>query len=258
MYKITLVDLPVLVADGIRGYLTNDEMVATSTLSSIASEWRSLEENHADLFMLPFRYLLTNAPDIFNSFPHVSFCVWADNPQPAHMKNAYLGGAIGCLSYDCTGQELTNAVRAFQQQQMFFGSEMSSDIASNYFQCEDENNTETEVRDRLWGLSDKEIAILKLLTRGLSNKQIAPCVEISEQTVKNHLTSIYQKMKVHDRTQAVVVAFATGFITPDLAWLDLWNGDRFGNDAVSDFRQYMPLVKNKNELPFHLGYVDKG
>jgi DNA-binding NarL/FixJ family response regulator len=48
--------------------------------------------------------------------------------------------------------------------------------------------------------------ILKLLTKGYSNKEIASELLISEKTVKNHITSIFRKIKVDDRTQAVLYA----------------------------------------------------
>ncbi|MEP7286585.1 MAG: response regulator transcription factor [Chloroflexota bacterium] len=61
-------------------------------------------------------------------------------------------------------------------------------------------------------LSPREMEILRCVTRGLSNKQIASELGISQQTVKNHMTSILDKMNVEDRTQAAVYALQRGWV----------------------------------------------
>jgi DNA-binding NarL/FixJ family response regulator len=61
-------------------------------------------------------------------------------------------------------------------------------------------------------ISPREIEILNLVTGGLTNKEIAHELSISEQTVKNHMTSILRKLSVNDRTQAVVYAIREGWI----------------------------------------------
>jgi DNA-binding NarL/FixJ family response regulator len=61
-------------------------------------------------------------------------------------------------------------------------------------------------------LSAREIEILDYIARGNSNKEIARALKISDQTVKNHITSILRKLAVNDRTQAVVLALRKGWI----------------------------------------------
>lgn len=61
-------------------------------------------------------------------------------------------------------------------------------------------------------LSTREMEILKCITRGQSNKEIAQQLGISRQTVKNHMTSILRKLAVNDRTQAAVYALRRGWI----------------------------------------------
>ena len=66
--------------------------------------------------------------------------------------------------------------------------------------------------DMFMPLSDREMEILALITRGMSNKQVAVELGISHQTVKNHMTSILRKLAVNDRTQAAVYALRKGWI----------------------------------------------
>jgi DNA-binding NarL/FixJ family response regulator len=61
-------------------------------------------------------------------------------------------------------------------------------------------------------LSPREMEILQYVTRGLSNKEIAQTLQISHQTVKNHMTSILRKLAVDDRTQAAVFALRRGWV----------------------------------------------
>ncbi|MBI3964861.1 MAG: response regulator transcription factor [Chloroflexi bacterium] len=61
-------------------------------------------------------------------------------------------------------------------------------------------------------LSAREIEVLEYIARGNSNKEIARALKISDQTVKNHITSILRKLAVNDRTQAVVYALRHGWI----------------------------------------------
>lgn len=61
-------------------------------------------------------------------------------------------------------------------------------------------------------LTDREMEILRLIARGMSNKEIARALTISQQTVKNHMTAILRKLAVNDRTQAAVYALRRGWI----------------------------------------------
>jgi DNA-binding NarL/FixJ family response regulator len=62
-------------------------------------------------------------------------------------------------------------------------------------------------------LTPRETEILDYMAKGYLNKQIAEALTVSEQTIKNHITSILRKLNVNARTQAVVVAIKKGLIT---------------------------------------------
>jgi DNA-binding NarL/FixJ family response regulator len=72
-----------------------------------------------------------------------------------------------------------------------------------------------EVEPLFVPLSAREIEVLDYIARGNSNKEIARALKISDQTVKNHITSILRKLAVNDRTQAVVYALRRGWIKLD-------------------------------------------
>ena len=62
-------------------------------------------------------------------------------------------------------------------------------------------------------LSGREVEVLELAAAGLSNKEVAQDLEITDQTVKNHVTSILRKLDVNDRTHAVTIALSKGWIS---------------------------------------------
>ena len=66
--------------------------------------------------------------------------------------------------------------------------------------------------ERLEQLSKREIEVLKLVAVGMFNKEIGVELEISERTVKNHLSSIFKKIDSSDRTQAAVFAIRNGLV----------------------------------------------
>jgi DNA-binding NarL/FixJ family response regulator len=72
----------------------------------------------------------------------------------------------------------------------------------------------TRLADRMTGmhLSDREHGVLELVATGKSNKEIAAALEISEATVKGHMTNILGKLGVTDRTQAVIIALRRGLV----------------------------------------------
>ena len=61
-------------------------------------------------------------------------------------------------------------------------------------------------------LSEREIEVLRLISRGQSNKEIAAALFVAESTIKTHVATIYEKLQVTDRTEAVVKAIQRGII----------------------------------------------
>jgi DNA-binding NarL/FixJ family response regulator len=66
----------------------------------------------------------------------------------------------------------------------------------------------------LSGLTPRELEVLRLLARGLSNAELAEQLTLSEATIKTHVTRIFTKLQIRDRVQAVVLAYETGLVGP--------------------------------------------
>jgi DNA-binding NarL/FixJ family response regulator len=85
-----------------------------------------------------------------------------------------------------------------------------------------QNIAQRNVGNLMTPLSEREIEILKYVAEGNSNKRIAATLKISEQTIKNHVTSILRKLNANDRTHAVVLAIRNG-------WIDVSKANKLDN-----------------------------
>jgi RNA polymerase sigma factor (sigma-70 family) len=123
---------------------------------------------------------------------------------------ALKAGAVGYLLKNATPDEIRDTVeRAAAGEPM-----LSGEIAGRVLREFERERAEERFREQLAGLTAREEEILKLLATGESNREIGRRLFISEQTVKNHVASIFKKLQVNDRTKAALLAVRLGLGTP--------------------------------------------
>jgi len=132
--------------------------------------------------------------------PEINVLVLTTYDTDADILRAVEAGATGYLLKDAPREQLYDAVRATASGR----SSLAPAVAKRLMQ---------RVREP-WnaGLSSREIEVLELVRRGLSNREIARNLHVSEATVKTHLVHVYSKLGVADRTSAVNVALERGVI----------------------------------------------
>lgn len=112
------------------------------------------------------------------------------------IRRALIVGAQAFLTKDAPHDELVEAIRTVHAGRQYLPASVAATLAKI---------AEPD-------LSSRELEVLRLLTRGLSNKQIAHELRIVEDTAKNHVKSILRKLDAHDRTQAATQAIERGII----------------------------------------------
>ncbi len=136
---------------------------------------------------------------------------YTDSEQPLH---AFRAGANAYCSKDIEHAQLANLIREVAAGKWVYEGRVM-DAKDKQAWLDDQMagmKTEAGSEDLFAPLTQRESEILNLVARGLTNKQIGYLLGISEQTVKNHLTSLLRKIGASDRTQAVVYALKHGWI----------------------------------------------
>lgn len=111
--------------------------------------------------------------------------------------NALDAGARGYLLKDTTKEELIAAVRKIHDGDRYLPPAIAARLA------------ERMIRP---GLTPRELDVLRLVSRGRSNKEMAAAMFVSEETVKSHMKTLFQKLGVHDRAEAVAVSLQRGLL----------------------------------------------
>ena len=111
-------------------------------------------------------------------------------------------GAVGYVLKDADSAVLIDAIRTVNKGQSYIQPNLSVEIVKEFNRI---SHTEKEKTDEN-GLSIRELEVLALIAKGMINKDIAKTLFISEKTVKNHVSSIFRKIDVVDRTQAAIYA----------------------------------------------------
>lgn len=110
-------------------------------------------------------------------------------------------GASGYVLKDTGTESLITAIRSVYEGNSYIHPSMADESAENLIRMESGPDPE---RDKL---TRRELEVIALIAEGLNNKEIADRLFISEKTVKNHVSNLFKKISVSDRTQAAIFAF---------------------------------------------------
>jgi len=120
-------------------------------------------------------------------------------------------GAAGYLIKNVFGEEVVNAIRSVVTGETI----LSAPVLSQLLKCARRYPTRPFHLDAKEKLSTRELEILKLLSKGIRNKDIARFLNLSERTVKSLLVDIFAKLRVGSRTEAVIIGLRQGFLNFD-------------------------------------------
>lgn len=141
--------------------------------------------------------------EVRRRFPDVRVVVLTAYADDYRVLDAVRAGASGYLLKDVEERDLHDAVRAAHAGRMIVASGAATDLA---------DGLERDERER--SLTEREREVLGTLGVGASNREIAKRLDLSEKTVKNHVSSILAKLGLGDRTQAALYAVRHGYAEP--------------------------------------------
>lgn len=142
-------------------------------------------------------------------FPETKIILLTTFTSDDFVLEGLAAGANGYILKDISAVGLVSAIRAVNS-----GEQVTApDIANRVMQLLEKQNPDKGQHDN--GLTAREMQMIVLIARGMVAKEIARSLAISEKTVRNHISSIYRKLEIYDRSQVVIYAMKKGLIDID-------------------------------------------
>ncbi|HEX2266972.1 MAG TPA: response regulator transcription factor [Actinomycetota bacterium] len=153
---------------------------------------------------MPRRSGIEATQQIKDLLPHVKILMLTISDEEADLYDAIKAGASGYLLKEISIDEVADAIRSVWAGQSRISPSMAAKLLTEFAAM----SKRAEERQQLPAprLTDREMEVLKLVAQGLNNRDIAKELFISENTVKNHIRNILEKLHLHSRMEAVVYA----------------------------------------------------
>jgi two-component system response regulator DegU len=149
--------------------------------------------------------------------PNIATIIFTSNPNDEQLFLALKAQAAAYLSKEATTDQILNTVKRVACGEYPINESLHTrpKVAEHVLLKFQELSSQSETEDLVSVLTKRETEILDYIAKGFLNKQIASSLDISEQTIKNHVTSILRKLNANARTEAVVIAIRRGIISID-------------------------------------------
>lgn len=207
--RICLVDDQRLIRDGLRLLLEmEDDLQVVGEAENGAMAIKTYADLQPDVVLMDIRMPGMDGVEatrrITERYSKARVIILTTFDDDAYIFDALRVGALGYLLKDISGPELAMAVREVSQGGALIQPSVARKVIAEFSRMAPST---TEVRPSLKEvLTDREKDILKGISRGLTNKEIALQLSLTEGTVKNYISVIFQKLNVQDRTQAALRA----------------------------------------------------
>ena len=153
---------------------------------------------------MPRRSGIEATQKIKEQLPHVKILVLTNSDEEADLYDSIKAGASGYLLKEISSEEVADSIRSVMQGHSRISPAMASKLLTEFqamTKREDDRQPLAPPR-----LTDRELEVLSLVAQGKGNRDIAGELFISENTVKNHIRNILEKLQLHSRMEAVIYA----------------------------------------------------
>lgn len=205
--KLIIADDEMLIRTGLKIMLEasgNVEVLALAESGRAAFE--SCKEYQPDVVLMDIRMPESNGIEgtklIKEAFPEVKVLIVTTFQDTEYIVEAVQNGASGYLLKDSSPEAILDGIKVAMSGKVVMDTVISEALLTNTT-VEKPATFDAEK----WGLTPREVELIQQVARGLSNKEIAQTLFLSEGTVKNNISTILSKLELRDRTQLVIFAY---------------------------------------------------
>jgi len=204
--KILLIERQPIVRLGIAAAVSRRaDLELIAAVSDPQEGFRLFKSLRPDVVLLGLRFVdscsIDALPAYFEIEPMAKVVILADNAGDGEIAKALKLGALAFVTKEESEDELLAAIDAAAKGKKYLPTEIAAVLAENYGAD---------------ALTPAETKVLQAIVGGMSNKEIAFALDISENTVKSHIQNIFSKIGVSDRTSAATAAIKRGLVRADL------------------------------------------
>ena len=212
--KVMIVDDHGIVRQGLRTYLDLlEDITIIAEAENGLDALEKVKQFNPDIVLMdlvmPEMDGIEATHKICGSYPDVKVIVLTSFTEDEKVFSAIKAGAVGYLLKDISPPELAKAIQAVHSGETHLHPEITKKLMNQFVSPKSEAETPPE------DLTPREMEVLQLIAQGLSNKELANKLTISEKTVKTHLSSIFSKLHLSDRTQAAIYALKHNLVPDD-------------------------------------------
>lgn len=206
MVRLLVIENHALARIGIRCVIAEGADIELAGEADNASEGFSrFLELRPDVTILGLRFpdscSIDDLENYFKADPKAKIIVLAEHAGDAEISRALKKGAAGYICKDVSPEDLLKAIRSVAAGKKYIPSDIAQILSENIGKEE---------------LTPTEATVLRMIVGGMSNKEIAFALDVSENTVKTHNQNIFGKIGVSDRTSAATTAIKRGLVRVDL------------------------------------------
>jgi DNA-binding NarL/FixJ family response regulator len=205
MIRVLIVDDHPIVREGVAAVLERErDIEVVGAVGTIEEGLHSVPKLRPDVVLLDLKLPDADAIDGVATFARegVGIVMFTAYDADDDVFRAIRGGARGYLLKGSPAAEIAEAIRQVHAGQSYLSPRVATKLVRGV----------TQPRGRTGLLSARERGVLRLVAAGLSNRQIAETLSISERTVKVHVTAIFNKLGADNRAQAVALAAERGLL----------------------------------------------
>ena len=209
--KTLLVDDQALFREAMHTLLALDSAVEIVAEAASGEEaMRLIAEHRPQVVLMDLRMPLMCGAEatrrIKAMHPDIRVLVLTTFDQEDDVFDALRAGASGYVLKNTPSAQLVEAIKIVAAGQTYLQPSVATQVVAEFNRLSQSGSLTSEERRLASRLSQREVEILRHLVRGMSNKEIAAALSLTEGTVKNHMTRILEKLQVPDRTAAALKA----------------------------------------------------